>query len=468
MNIIPLITNLENTFNETFKTNFDFFALENKIINIGDEFTLELYSNIIKYIDDNFMLSQERKDKYYVKEIITRNVLTSMGYVSIKFRAYIDKVTNKRYVFMRDVLNLKPYQRITNEAQYQLTKYAMEENMSQSARHAIKKHEVSRSTVSKLIKNFKGTIKEDITRVDNTPNVLYIEMDEIHANLQIKGNKGKSKNQVCPCAIVHEGYVENFVKRKKLKNVKNFATAKLSYSDLWEIIYDYVSQKYDIDKIDYIFVSGDGANGIKEYSNVFPNAIFVLDKFHYKKKYLSYIFKDNLTLLNIADEYLRNDMIDEFKFLVNSQINLYPDQKEKMLEKQNYILNNLDGIKNQKHPMYNCPCSMEGHVSNKYARYITSSPYAFSLDGLENKLQLLVLRANHHNLTFEDFIELKYGNNHFSEILHNIQTITNIKYRIKVIDTNIKESIDINVPLPKFCDNSTQSFFNNLISQKMI
>ena len=468
MNIIPLITNLENTFNETFKTNFDFFNLESKIENIGDEFTLELYSNIIKYIDDNFMLSQERKDKYYVKEIMTRNVLTSMGYVSIKFRAYIDKVTKKRYVFMRDVLNLKPYQRITDEAQYQLTKYAMEENMSQSARHAIKNHEVSRSTVSKLIKNFKGTIKEDIIKVNINPSVLYIEMDEIHANLQIKGNKGRSKNQICPCAIVHEGYVEKFTKRKKLKNVRNFATAKLSYSDLWEIIYDYVSQKYDIDKIDYIFVSGDGANGIKEYYNVFPNAIFVLDKFHYKKKYLNYIFKNNVTLLNIADEYLRNDMIDEFKFLVNSQINLYPDQKEKMLEKQNYILNNLEGIKNQNHPMYQCPCSMEGHVSNKYARYITSSPYAFSLDGLENKLQLLVLRANNHNLTFEDFINLKYGENQFNKILDNIKQITNIKYRIKVINTNNKELININVPLPKFYDNSTQDYFYNLISQRMI
>ena len=468
MNIIPLIKNLENTFNESFKTNLDFFDLESKIMNIGDNFTLELYSKVIEYLDNSFMISKERKDKYYVKEFITRNILTSMGYVSIKFRAYTDKTTKKRYVFIRDVLNLKPYQRITDEAQYQLTKYAMEENMSQSARHAIRNNEVSRSYVSKLIKNFKGTVKEQITKVDNTPNVLYIEMDEIHANLQIKGNKGKSKNQICPCAIVHEGYVKKLVKRKKLKNVRNFATAKLSYSDLWEIIYDYVSHKYDIDKINYIFVSGDGAKGIKEYSNVFPKAIFVLDKFHYKKKYLSYIFKDNLTLLNIADEYLRNDMINEFKKLVNSQINLYPDQKDKILEKQNFILNNLDGIKNQKHPMYKCPCSMEGHVSNRYARYITSSPYAFSLDGLENKLQLLVLRANNHNLTFNDFIDFKYGKNQFEEIINNINAITNIKCRINVIDKNIKKLTDINVPLPKFYDNSTQDFFNNLISQKMI
>ena len=56
-----------------------------------------------------------------------------------------------------------------------------------------------------------------------------------------------------------------------------------------------------------------------------------------------------------------------------------------MLEKQTLFLNNLDGIKNQHHELYYCHCSMEGHVSNKYARYITSFPYAFSIDELENK-----------------------------------------------------------------------------------
>ena len=35
-----------------------------------------------------------------------------------------------------------------------------------------------------------------------------LEMDEIHANLQKGGNK------ICPCAIVYEGYEEDFVKRK--------------------------------------------------------------------------------------------------------------------------------------------------------------------------------------------------------------------------------------------------------------
>ena len=61
-------------------------------------------------------------------------------------------------------------------------------------------------------------------------------MDEIHANLQKGGNK------ICPCAIVHEGHEESFVKRKKLKNIHYFASAELSYEQLWEVIFDYVDK----------------------------------------------------------------------------------------------------------------------------------------------------------------------------------------------------------------------------------
>lgn len=222
-----------------------------------------------------------------------------------------------------------------------------------------------------------GSIVENITKSDNQPDILYIEMDEIHANLQKGGNK------ICPCAIVHEGYEESFVKRKKLKNIHYFASSKLSYEELWEVIFDYVNKKYDINKFKAIFVSGDGAPGIQSYINCFPNAKFVLDPFHYIKKHLNYIFKDNISLRNIADDYIRNDRITDFEKLVDYQITLYPEQKKYMRDHQNYIINNLDGIKNQKDIAYKVHCSMEGHVNKAFARHITSSPYGFSERGLK-------------------------------------------------------------------------------------
>ena len=318
----------------------------------------------------------------------------------------------------------------------------MEENMSQAARHALRNTIISRSTVSKKIKVLDGSINEVITKSTNQPNILYIEMDEIHANLQKGGNK------ICPCAIVHEGYEEEFVKRKKLKNIRYFASSKLTYEELWEVIFDYVNKKYDIDKFKVIFISGDGASGIKNYTNCFPNAKFVLDPFHYIRKHLKYIFKDDTELRNIADDYIRNDFIDDFKLLVKSQIKKYPEQEKYMKEHMNYIINNFEGIKNQNDEDYKVHCSMEGHVNQAFARYITSSPYGFSEQGLENKLKLLVYHANKHELTIEDYYNLKFGNNNYEVINIKIKKVCNIKYDQKLTSNHSLEyKINTNLPI---------------------
>ena len=441
MKIIPLINEIANSFNEIFKVNLNPLNLESKIRDVGDLFTLRLYETFLNYFDEQFKNKKERKEEYNIKETRERTLITSIGVIKVNSTSYKNKNTKEYYVPLRDILHLKPYQKLTNEAEYQLVKYAMNENMSQSARHALRNTVVSRSTVSKKIKVLDGSINEVIAKSTNQPDILYIEMDEIHANLQKGGNK------ICPCAIVHEGYEENFTKRKKLKNVHYFASSKLTYEELWEVIFDYVNQKYDMDKFKVIFISGDGAPGIKSYTNCFPNAKFVLDPFHYLRKHLKYIFKNDIELRNIADDYIRNDLIDDFKLLVESQIKNYPEQEKYMKENMNYIINNLEGIKNQKDDNYKVHCSMEGHVNQAFARYITSSPYGFSEQGLENKLKLLVYHANKHELTIEDYYNLKYGNNNYEEIDINVRKLCNIKFDQK-LTTNHSLEYKINTSLP--------------------
>ncbi len=113
----------------------------------------------------------------------------------------------------------------------------------------------------------------------------------------------------------------------------------------------------------------------------------------------------------------------------------------------NYIINNLEGIKNQKDVNYKCPCSMEGHINQAFARYITSSPYGFSEQGLENKLKLLVYHANKHELTIEDYYSLKYGTYNYEDINIKIKKLTNIKYDQK-LSSNHSLEYKINTSLP--------------------
>ena len=126
----------------------------------------------------------------------------------------------------------------------------------------------------------------------------------------------------------------------------------------------------------------------------------------------------------------------------------------------NYIINNLEGIKNQNDPLYKCSCSMEGHINQGFARYITSSPYGFSKQGLENKLKLLVYHANKHELTIEDYYNLKYGNNSYEEINIKIKKLTHIKYDQKLTSNHSLE-YKINTKLPIL----DSSFENNKLKE---
>ena len=131
-------------------------------------------------------------------------------------------------------------------------------------------------------------------------------------------------------------------------------------------------------------------------------------------------------------------MINEFKILVKTQYKLYPDQKNEMIKKQNYLINHIDGIINQNHPDYKCPCSMEGHISNKYAKFITSRPHSYSKDGLENITQLLTMKANKIRLTEEIYYKFKTGESTYKKL--NLEKfISNFRNQAnKITDNNLK------------------------------
>lgn len=111
MKIIPLINEFTKSFNETFQKNLNPLNLESKIRDIGDTFTLKLYESFLNYIDDMFKNSRDRKLNYNIKETRKRTLITSVGCITINSTSYVNKTTKERFVLLREILHLKPYQR---------------------------------------------------------------------------------------------------------------------------------------------------------------------------------------------------------------------------------------------------------------------------------------------------------------------------------------------------------------------
>ena len=438
MNIISLFNSFVNHLNNILDNNLFLYELEHNISNSTNTLNLDILRNILEYLDLEYKNSKERKDKYYVQQTRERTLITSLGLITFNKTYYKSKNKiegkYKYYSYLEDCLGIDKWAKMSLSCEVNLINNALDNGMTWASVNTIPNYSISRQTISTKIKNINFNYFENIVKKE-TPKVLYIEADEVHANLQSR-NKG-TKNKIVPVILTHEGHKEDFVKKKELKNTHYIASSILKTDKLWEETYKYLDTVYDLNKVDKIFLSSDGGSWITGYDIAFPNIIFVLDKFHYKKA-LNYIFKKEPNITNIADNYLRSKMINEFKILVKTQYKLYPDQKNEMIKKQNYLINHIDGIINQNHPDYKCPCSMEGHISNKYAKFITSRPHSYSKDGLENITQLLTMKANKIRLTEEIYYKFKTGESTYKKL--NLEKfISNFRNQAnKIIDNNLK------------------------------
>ena len=350
---------------------------------------------------------------------------------------------------------------MTLAAETRLINNALDNGYSWSSNNSIPNYPVSRQTISSKVISINYNYTDNIKRKD-TPKVIYIEADEVHTNLQSR-EKG-TRNKIVPVILSHEGHKETFVKKKELKEQHYIASSILKTDKLWEEEYKYLDKKYDLSKELTIFISGDGGHWIKGFDIAFPNAIYVLDPFHYFNKKLSYIFKKEPIITSIADSYLRNRKVDEFKLLVKVQIEKYPEQKKDILKVQKFLIENVDGIINQKYPLYKCPCSMEGHISNKYAKFITSRPHFYSEEGLENIVQLFTMKANKITFTEEIYHQFKIGESTYKKlnlekfvynfrnqvnVLINPNNKYNIEYQFDNNNFNLKDNYRLDYFLPK-------------------
>jgi len=465
MNILSLFQSFVNHLNNILIDNQYLHEIEHNIQNSTNILNLDTLKQILEFLDLEYKNSNERKEKYYVQQTRQRTLITSLGLLTFNKTYYKSKkkINGKYeyYSFLEDYLGIAKWAKMTLAAETELINNALDNGYTWSANNSIPNYVTTRQTVSSKIQSLNYNYIENITKKE-TPDVIYIEADEVHANLQSR-TPGK-KNRIVPVILTHEGHKEDFVKKKELKEQHYISSSILQTDKLWEESYKYFDKKYDLSKEPTIFVSGDGGSWIKGYDTAFPNAIYVLDPFHYFNKKLSVIFKKEPIITSIADSYLRNRMINEFKLLVKSQIEKYPEERKEILKVQKFLIKNIDGIINQKHPLYKCPCSMEGHISNKYAKFITSRPHSYSEDGLENIVQLLTMKANKIKLNEEMLYKFKTGISIYKKLnlekyinnfrnqsnqLMNSDSIYNIEYYIDNSQFDLKDNYKLGYFLSK-------------------
>lgn len=386
-----------------FEENFKKMIIEKKDIS---EFIIEikktldtagsiLIAEALETMDLMVREDSRRKQNWHIKEKSAPNTYATMfGEVHYHRTYYKNKHKNEYRYLSDELVGIQPYDKMDISLKARLIEEAIETPYARSGKKAAAPMEISSQSVMNSIREIGRIENHDvkIVRAKNTPKVLFIEADEDHVALQIGG-----------CAepklvYVHEGKKLIGKNRWELINPRYFGGMYKESEDLWTEVADYLYQAYDYEKIDKIYLSGDGARWIKTGSDFINKSIFVLDRYHLNKaikKAGGHIENGEQEIWKAIEaqdkEYLKV-VFETIKDMTESETKV-----ASIIEMRTYIFNHFDSIKNQYESDY-IGCSAEGHISHIYSDRLSSRPLGWSKEGVDQMARLRVFRANGGNV----------------------------------------------------------------------
>ena len=395
-NIILQLTKKFFTFSENMNFN-DIIAMTSQN---APKFATNLIAQVFQYLDNEIMKSDKRKKNWKVIKINDRTISTVLGKITFSRRYYQNKHTGKYAYLLDEAIGIIPRQRLDVSLEAKITEFANVLSFEKAGEMVSDEITVSKQTVKKIVSKFAQKHEEKYEDVDDKKEVkvLFIEADEDHVSLQ----KEDKNNVINKLIYVHEGKIQESKSRKYLHCKHVFASNLKSPEDMWTNVYDYIYSKYDVTKLEKIFILGDGANWIKTGLEWIEGSEFVLDSFHLNKSILiisggntreinkeRYNKLQKLVYSKQREEFNKyaKELIEEEKG--KSAKDRKDQQRRYILNQWTWIVSNLDNKEK-----YQLGCSAEGHVSHVLASRMSSRPLSWSKDGLEAITKLRIAIEN--------------------------------------------------------------------------
>lgn len=405
---------IENIIKDIFLTKVDTFLKGlNGVNNVNNYISLissfdealcssfrETFVKLLEEIDFNYRKSIERKRKYHIKDHCNRTILTVFGEVTYSRTFYKSKINGNSFCYVDRLLGLRKYDYFDPYLKAEILDYVSEHNYSETANHINslignrisidqKRKYLSRQSVRNTIIKEKLS-KPKVTKL-NDVEALYIIADE----KWIPTQNNKRKKVMQKSIVIFDGF-NIYGKRKSLNNKMTFSGRNEYF--IYDAI-DYIEKAYDISKVKYFYILGDGATWIKQlkhYFNFYPNIQIIqgLDHFHFKQALWRICPKEDVykCLVN----YILNNDKEEFERMIGEIKDLAPERNEKIDEYTNYIHSNWNNILNVfKH---NLSCPMESQISHTFASYFTSRPKGFNKNMINRLIKLRLLKKNGYNI----------------------------------------------------------------------
>jgi len=376
---------------------YELGAMAEDILEMAKEVSREMLSAFIADADMALVaLRNERKgDGVTVHERgVPRTLHTALGDFTYG-RTYFKTREGMAYI-LDGLLGVDAYERVDAHVSARLTNLAGRSSFARSAA-VVTGGALSRQTAWKKAME-SGEVAALPPRVKETPGRIHIFADEDHAHLQ------DGHGTILPIVTVCSGKRRVCEGRNELIDRTHFNGYGLDPETFWEYVYAVCEAKYDMDKVEEIFLYGDGAKWIETSSICFPYAIRVLDAYHFMKR------MKTLTAGNVCGEFAvslhsavsRGDK-DGFDavcaHMADAIGNAMAPGKERdkklrgISDAANYLLSRWDAVMNMDREGSIGSCT-EAMVSHVFSERFSRSPMGWSKSGIAKIAQIRVYQEN--------------------------------------------------------------------------
>ena len=364
---------------------------------------------------DRFLCKEKcHRPEWNVVKKESSTLLTSLGSICYRKTLFQNTTTGIYQYLLDQAMGLEPYARMTEDAEANLLREAVQTSYEKGGEEvSIGKEKVSRETVKKKIHRLEFPKKTVYPEEKKVVEYLYIDADEDHVALQFREQKGdiikngrnqKNNGAITKLIYVYEGIETESPKSKRhqLKNVYYFCRVceGKENKQLWDEVYEYIENTYDVSKIKKIYLNADGGSWITTGKRRIAGITYVLDEFHLRK-YLQKITKNFKSkqeeveeeLIKIIRKKTKKEFEEKIKEL-KEEIDL-ESGKKRIEEGAKYLLGNWSAARVRlvrKEGVIGS--STESHVSHVLSERMSSRPMGWSKVGMAKMAEL---RAYYYN-----------------------------------------------------------------------
>ena len=331
-----------------------------------------------------------------------REIYTKVGTIDVSRDYYFDK-NRRKYVSVIDhIIGVRPYERIGDTVSAEMVNSAADVSYAKSARQ-VTHGRISRQSVRNHILKV-SLPQEEIPEEKKVVKELHIHADEDHVHMQKPNKERGKKNQIVPLITVTEGTRKISERRNETLEAKRFVDKHIKADTLWETVEGYIESNYDTEKLEKIYVHGDGGPWIKNGLDSYRQTVHVMDGYHFGKRLraLSRAFPTRNVTVVLRRAVRENDKRKADMFLQSLMVEASEKERNKVSEFGTYLMGNWTEIYNLETLDIPGSCT-EGQVSHVLSERFSRNPLGWSKEGLGKLSCIRVSNINGRKIEAEDF-----------------------------------------------------------------